>query len=1599
MGRSRGDVRFFLLLLLCSSAAAGPTFLVAAPWNIRPGANLTVGVALLRDSPAQVTVKGEVIRDNETILSREMAFEKGGVEILSAETEEQVSRDDTGSPAFTAVQISMCIENMVIVTDHIFSFLEKNYVALLSQTLNVFQKMEENHYENAYSSFIAFKQKWVEAETFMTSPSGVISRRGSCDISSFLFRYLWDSCSSSRMFWIPNRVSLFLFKLPLNSASGNYELLVEGRADGRLIFSNRTSLMYVSKSTSVFIQTDKSTYKPGQDVLFRIVTVYPDLKPYKVSLNIYIRDPRKKLIQQWLMEEGDLGVVSKKFQLSMNPPLGDWSIEVEVNGQVHYQRFKVMEYVLPKFDVMITTPLYYSLRDEDVTGVVSAKYTYGKPVKGTVTVTCLSVSYWANKRNITTTMEINGSVNVTCNKLMLQNLNAEQLWHQGDSDYIEPIEIIVVVTESLTGISQNSSTIIFPKQSDYFIEFLDYTRVIKPSLNFIATLKVSRPDSNQLTAEERQNPVTITAQESDLLFHHSSLSHLENEATEERNLTVRILNYTVPENGVIDVEFPILSHTKTLRVQAEFLSSKTDIGVYDVFSSPSQTYLQVKTKSQDIKAGKPFELSVASNKPVREYHYLVLSKEQIVAFGTKATETFTLTAENSWAPSISILVFYVDELGVVVNDALTFPIQPALDDKIKISWSKDKAKPSEKVSLKISTTEPGSVIGLSVVDKSAKLLGESSDITEESVIHELNLYSTVQYFPLVRGSFGVFQKCSLWVSTDAVLEEDKEHFLYGGMIPIEDGFGDDMPVSKNGPPDFSNLYVRTHFPETWLWIDTKTRSDTETTMDALVPDTITSWVASAFVISESGGLGVTTAPVELEVFQPFFIFLNLPYSVIRGEQFILEVNIFNYLKEEAEVSVILDMNDAFEIMLTSNEINATANQQSVSVPSEDGKTVQFPIKPKQLGEIPIKVTAVSSAASDAVIQKVLVKAEGLEQTYSQTVLLDLTRNKRQAVAKTLEFTFPSDVVRDSERVQVTAVGDLLGPSINGLSSLIKMPYGCGEQNMINFAPNVYILQYLTKTRQLREDIRSKAVSFMRKGYQRELLFQRDDGSFSAFGNEDPSGSTWLSAFVLRCFLQARPFIDIDEDVLMDTAKWIVRHQKLNGEFQEPGKVLHSDLQGGTNNPITLTAYIMSSLLGFPDKQHAYAIKTATNFLEDKLEEGISDNYTLALVTYALSWAKSPRAKEALNMLNQRAERQGEFRFWVTPASEMSDSWQPRSIDIELAAYALLSHFHQDRLAEGIPIMKWLSHQRNHLGGFSSTQDTVVALQALSLFAALTAASKTEMDILVTGSSLEMPETFSVDTQNRFLLQTKEIPPAQQMKITVSAEGMGFAVFQVGNAGSQCLNHTDLLYVSPDVCTCNPQLNVMYNTKHTDQRLRSVQNQEAFDLNVDVKDEKDDKNHLTLNVCTRYFGSGTAPSSGMVLMEVGLLSGFSVSPDFVPLDNSVKKTEKENGKVNLYFDSLNETRVCVDIPAVRDFKVANIQDASVTVVDYYEPRRRAVRSYNSEVMQSITSCDFCESDCNLCQRDGSAALLQHSSLASLFCVLFVLHVNLLCSWVL
>lgn len=66
-------------------------------------------------------------------------------------------------------------------------------------------------------------------------------------------------------------------------------------------------------------------------------------------------------------------------------------------------------------------------------------------------------------------------------------------------------------------------------------------------------------------------------------------------------------------------------------------------------------------------------------------------------------------------------------------------------------------------------------------------------------------------------------------------------------------------------------------------------------MEKTVPDTITKWAAGAFCVSPVG-FGVAPS-VGLTAFQPFFVSLTLPYSVVRGESFTLKATVFNYLTE------------------------------------------------------------------------------------------------------------------------------------------------------------------------------------------------------------------------------------------------------------------------------------------------------------------------------------------------------------------------------------------------------------------------------------------------------------------------------------------------------------------------------------------------------------------------------------------------------------------------------------------------------------------------------------------------------------------------------
>ncbi|CAI9533212.1 unnamed protein product, partial [Staurois parvus] len=176
-----------------------------------------------------------------------------------------------------------------------------------------------------------------------------------------------------------------------------------------------------------------------------------------------------------------------------------------------------------------------------------------------------------------------------------------------------------------------------------------------------------------------------------------------------------------------------------------------------------------------------------------------------------------------------------------------------------------------------------------------------------------------------------------------------------------------------------------------------------------------------------------------------------------------------------------------------------------------------------------------------------------------------------------------------------------------------------------FAPNIFILQYLEKTHQLTAEIKSKAIKFLESGYQRQLTYKRDDGSYSAFGKGDPEGNTWLSAFVVKSFSKGRPYIFIDESHLKQSFTWLQNIRKETGCFRNVGRLLNTAMQGGVKDDVSLSAYVTMALIEAGTSLEDPLVRDAVSCLR-KAAVDVNSVYTLALLAYTFTFVQRDRAQ-------------------------------------------------------------------------------------------------------------------------------------------------------------------------------------------------------------------------------------------------------------------------------------------------------------------------------------------------------------------------------------
>uniref|UniRef100_A0A8D2CYY7 C4a anaphylatoxin n=1 Tax=Sciurus vulgaris TaxID=55149 RepID=A0A8D2CYY7_SCIVU len=820
-----------------------------------------------------------------------------------------------------------------------------------------------------------------------------------------------------------------------------------------------------------------------------------------------------------------------------------------------------------------------------------------------------------------------------------------------------------------------------------------------------------------------------------------------------------------------------------------------------------------------------------------------------------------------------------------------------------------------------------------------------------------------------------------------------------------------------------DILVRSFFPENWLWrVETVDRSKT---LSLWLPDSLTTWEIHGVSLSKNTGLCVAT-PVHLRVFREFHLHLRLPISVRRFEQLELRPVLYNYLDKNLTVSVHVSPVEGLCLA------GGGGLAQQVLVPAGSARPVAFSVVPMAAAAVSLKVVARGSfefPVGDAVS-----KVSGLPD-------LSPILNHR---GRSLEIPGNSDpnIIPDgdfSSYVRVTASDPLetLGSegalSPGGLASLLRLPQGCAEQTMVYLAPTLAASHYLDKTEQwsrLPPETKDHAVDLIQKGYMRIQQFRKRDGSYGAWLHRE--SSTWLTAFVLKVLSLAQEQVGGSPEKLQETASWLLSQQQADGSFEDPCPVIHRAMQGGlvgNDETVALTAFVVIALqhgLAVFQDQSAQQLKQrvessiskANSFLGEKASAGLLGAHAAAITAYALALSKASQDLQdvAHNNLMAMAQETGDNLYWgsvtgsqnnivsptLAPRSPADPMPQAPALWIETTAYGLLHLLLREGKAElANQAASWLTHQGSFQGGFRSTQDTVIALDALSAYwIASYTTEERGLNVTLSSTGRSGFKSYVLQLNNHQIKGIEEeLQFSLSSKINVKVGGNSKGTLKV-------LRTYNVLDMKNTTCK-DLQIEVKV-TGHVDYTREANEDYEDYEyeefpasddpsaLSQPVtplqlfegrrnrrrrevpKVAEEQESRVQYTVC--IWRNGKVGLSGMAIADITLLSGFhALRADLEKLtslsDRYVSHFETDGPHVLLYFDSVPTSRECVGFGAVQEVAVGLVQPASAALYDYYSPEHKCSVFYGaptkSKLLSTLCSADVCQCAEGKCPRQRRA----------------------------
>ncbi|PIO36849.1 Complement C3, partial [Aquarana catesbeiana] len=1272
------------------------------------------------------------------------------------------------------------------------------------------------------------------------------------------------------------------------------------------------------QSGYIFIQTDKPIYTPGSQILYRIYSMTPDLKPLNTPIVIEVLTPDNVIVKRdTIRQTTTKGIISSSYRLT---ELANFEVKI------------------------IAEEKFYYIKDPAFRVEIRANYLYGKPLGGMAYV-LFSVSREGEKKSLPNTLR----------RIEIQDgegsasLKREDLvkYFQEEKDMLQWRLSVsaTVITDSGSDMVETELSDIYMVNSPYKVLYTKTSKFFKPGMPMDLMVFVTNPDG---TPAHR---VPVVAEPGSV-----------------RGVTLSDGTVRLTINTRADISsLEITARTDDPRLQPTLQASSSMTAT--AYRPRGGNYLHLSIGGGELNIGENAAINfiIRNNDPsvqnqITHFNYIILNKGRIMRTGKQdrsqgqSLVTLLLPMTPEFIPSFRILAYYVVTTGAgreVVADSVWVDVADTCMGTVWDSVEKydtgctagggaDAAGVFYDAGMALGNSFHGSTPQRSEPlcqgrlkrrrrDTALLIQTKNSKASAYEGLEKTCCEDGMRTLPMKisceRRSRNIAdgEKCiTAFLDCCRHIEKIRESESVKNTLERSDADLDYI--------DDADIISRSEFVESFFWkIETMNEAPdangvSTKSLSLFLKDSITTWEVLAVSLSENKGICISK-PHDITVQLSFFIDLRLPYAVVRNEQVEIRAILYNYGNSDLKVRVEWSYNEEFCSLSTAK----SKYRQFVTVKAASSLAIPYIIVPLTLGYHDIEVKAAGQAVSDGVKKKLKVVPEGKRVVQTLTnVVLDPEGKGRAGVQEELVKTVetknvvPNTQIETIVTVQGTAVSQLVEKAIDGanLNHLIRPPWGCGEQNMMTMTPTVIAAHYLDATRQWENvgiNRRTEAIQHINNGYTSQLAFRKPDGSYGAW-IQTPS-STWLTAYVVKVFALAQDLINIDRDILCNSVKWLLlEKQKPDGMFEENAPVYHQDMAGAiTTGAVeldsTLTAFVLIAMLDSEETCNGHvnnlrlSIDKAVDYIEQQYSN-IRKPYSIAITSYALA-----RAGKLVN-INRLMSASTNNNHWQEPNSH--------HLSLEATSYALLALVRMEEFDKSAPVVRWLTERRFYGEVWGATQSTIMIFESIAKY-------------------------------------YQDAPTQKELEMDV------FFKLPGRSAGTKIrLNRQNSLNARSD------QAFSVYYAIETEKEKQC----KNFDLSLTVQDEPLAKgpegtlSTVSLTICARYLKS---QDSGMSIMQISMMTGFAADTNDLTklkkgVDRYISNFEINKGAFDkstlvLYIDRISHTEdECLKFNLHQYFKVGLIQPASVTVYDYYSPENRCTKFYhvdeNSKLLGRICQGEVC-----------------------------------------